>query len=76
MSKLVIELDGGQHGERQDADASRSAELSEYGYRVVRFWNNDVLGNLEGVLETVMREIETPPPHPNPLRPEGRRGGD
>ena len=67
--RLVIELDGGQHGERQDADTRRSAELSEYGYRVVRFWNNDVLGNLEGVLETVMREIETPPPHPNPLRP-------
>ncbi|HUH83072.1 MAG TPA: endonuclease domain-containing protein [Stellaceae bacterium] len=67
--KLVIELDGGQHADRQEADALRTAELARHGYRVIRFWNSDVLENIEGVLETILHELESPPPHPNPLRP-------
>jgi very-short-patch-repair endonuclease len=59
--KLVIELDGGQHAERMDADDRRSAELILHGYRVIRFWNNDVLDNLDGVLETIRCELEAPP---------------
>jgi very-short-patch-repair endonuclease len=51
--KLVIELDGGQHAEQVEADEERSAALQEHGYRVIRFWNSDVMENLEGVLETI-----------------------
>jgi very-short-patch-repair endonuclease len=62
--KLVIELDGGQHAERMAEDEQRSAELARHGYRVLRFWNNDVLDNLEGVLETIERALALAPPHP------------
>jgi very-short-patch-repair endonuclease len=51
--KLVIELDGGQHSSEANADAARSAALARHGYRVIRFWNNDVIGNIEGVVATI-----------------------
>ncbi|HJT07629.1 MAG TPA: DUF559 domain-containing protein [Stellaceae bacterium] len=72
--KLVIEIDGGQHASQVDADDTRSAALARHGYRVVRFWNNDVLGNIEGVLMTIEAALTQPSPHPDPLRPQGRRG--
>ena len=53
--KLVIELDGGQHGEARDA--ARTKLIEEHGYRVIRFWNNDVMSNIKGVLETIVEEI-------------------
>jgi BirA family biotin operon repressor/biotin-[acetyl-CoA-carboxylase] ligase len=55
--KLVIELDGGQHAEAA-ADATRTAEIAAHGYRVIRFWNNEVLENLDGVMETIRRACE------------------
>jgi very-short-patch-repair endonuclease len=55
--KLVIELDGGQHEAEALADATRTAEIAEHGYRVIRFWNNEVIDNLDGVLETIRREL-------------------
>lgn len=70
--KLVIELDGGQHGEQAKADEERSSELAVHGYRVIRFWNNDVLANLEGVLETIGRAIEAAPPLPTSPPQRGR----
>ena len=73
--KLVIEIDGGQHASAVARDNARSRELAARGWRVIRFWNSDVTGNLVGVLETIAAEIEKPPPLPNPLRPQGRRGG-
>jgi len=50
---LIIEIDGGQHNEENinGRDEERMARLEERGYRVIRFWNNEVLTNLEGVLE-------------------------
>jgi very-short-patch-repair endonuclease len=42
------------------------------GYSVLRFWNNDVLKNLDGVLEVILEALASPPPHPNPL-PVGER---
>ena len=51
--KLVIEVDGGQHAESAK-DAARDAQLAREGYRVMRFWNNDVLANREGVLVTIL----------------------
>ena len=53
---LVIEVDGGQHAESV-TDAVRDAYLIAEGYRVLRFWNNDVLGNLEGVLITIQTAL-------------------
>ncbi len=50
--KLVVEVDGGQHLESR-SDIIRDRKLSDHGYRVLRFWNNEVLGNIEGVLLTI-----------------------
>ena len=67
--KLAIELDGGQHAEQAEGDAARTLEIARHGYRVIRFWNNDVMHNLAGVLEIVRRELECP------LRPRAEREG-
>ncbi|TMJ51797.1 MAG: endonuclease domain-containing protein [Alphaproteobacteria bacterium] len=53
---LIVEVDGGQHNESA-ADAIRDRRLTQDGYKVLRFWNNDVLGNLEGVLTTIQAEL-------------------
>ena len=68
--KLGIELDGGQHDWQQAADASRTRRIEAAGYRILRFWNNGVLGNLEGVLDEIQRAL---PPNPDPS-PQG--GGE
>jgi very-short-patch-repair endonuclease len=54
--QIVIEVDGGQHADSA-ADAVRDAHLIAEGYRVLRFWNNDVLGNLKGVLITIQAAL-------------------
>ncbi|MBK8631082.1 MAG: DUF559 domain-containing protein [Sphingomonadales bacterium] len=58
-ARLVIELDGGQHArpEAEKHDEIRSRFLESQGYRVIRFWNNDVDNNLEGVLSVVAQEL-------------------
>lgn len=66
-SKLVIEIDGGQHGEQSTRDEMRSKRLETDGYRVLRFWNNDVLTNIEGVLTEIQHAVlTTPTPNPSP----------
>jgi very-short-patch-repair endonuclease len=62
-AKIVIELDGGQHS--QESDASRQHQIEAAGYRVLRFWNNDVLSNLDGVLAEIQSAL-TPTPDPSP----------
>jgi very-short-patch-repair endonuclease len=52
---LVIELDGGHHS--PEADAPRTQVIETFGYRVIRFWNHDVLANTEGVLEGIRQEL-------------------
>jgi very-short-patch-repair endonuclease len=52
-ARIVIEVDGGQHAVNADADMERTKSLEGNGYRVLRFWNNDVLTNIEGVLEEI-----------------------
>ncbi|WP_238475289.1 endonuclease domain-containing protein [Sphingomonas cavernae] len=64
-AKLVIEVDGGQHGGPED-DA-RTAILEAEGYRVIRFWNNDVLGNAEGI--SMLIELALHAHHPHPTLP-------
>ena len=56
-AKLVIEVDGGQHDANRAKDEIRTRYLEGLGLRVIRFRNNDVLGNLEGVLATILIEL-------------------
>ncbi|WP_426441953.1 endonuclease domain-containing protein [Bradyrhizobium genosp. P] len=57
--RLAVEVDGGQHAEqRKQADDRRTAWLAEKGATVVRYWNNDVLSNLEGVLSDLLAHME------------------
>ncbi len=56
-SGLVVELDGGQHTE--ESDHERTIFLQKKGYRVIRFWNNDVLGNIEGVMTKIKEETDS-----------------
>ena len=70
---LIVELDGGQHVDQVEYDARRTQRLKVMGYRVLRFWNNGVMVNIEGVLEVVMSTLASPTPQPNPL-PRGRGG--
>jgi very-short-patch-repair endonuclease len=66
-AKLVIEIDGSQHIDQATADATRTKFLEKEGYRVLRFWNNDVLTNIDGVLETIQSALAaTPTPDPSP----------
>ena len=55
-AKLVVELDGGQHA-TSETDAARTALIEAHGYHLIRFWNHDVLSNIEGVLETIRSEL-------------------
>ncbi|HQS02353.1 MAG: hypothetical protein B7Y58_07140 [Halothiobacillus sp. 35-54-62] len=70
--KLVIEIDGGQHADSA-SDKVRDAFLVSEGFKVLRFWNNEVLQQLDGVYETVRLALLelTPTPHPNPSPTRG-----
>jgi very-short-patch-repair endonuclease len=57
-SKLIIEVDGGQHDWERAKDEVRTRYLESLGFRVIRFWNNDVLGNIDGVLEQILIELK------------------
>lgn len=56
--RLIVELDGGQHSEN-NRDRVRDAFLAAEGYKVLRFWNNDVMKNRDGVLEVILAELES-----------------
>ncbi len=61
-AKLAIELDGGQHAMSSEYDLERTEELQRKGIRVLQFWNNEVLGNLDGVLERIAEALTPPSP--------------
>jgi very-short-patch-repair endonuclease len=74
-ARLIVELDGGQHSAA--VDAARTRFLEARGYRVVRFWNSDVVENRDGVLGAIRlalaaRMVERRRPSPNPSRESGR----
>ncbi len=56
-AKLVIELDGGRHDEGRARDELRSERLRSAGYKVIRFWNNDVASNVDGVLHVIRETL-------------------
>ncbi len=65
--RLVIEVDGSQHGLRSAADEERTKVLETHGYQVLRYWNNDVLTNVDAVLADNLSKITaTPTPNPSP----------
>ncbi|MDE2165644.1 MAG: endonuclease domain-containing protein [Alphaproteobacteria bacterium] len=66
LRRLVVELDGGQHAAQASSDAARSRTLAAHGYRVIRFWNNDVNDNLPGVLAAIESALADPSPFPLP----------
>jgi len=72
---LIIEVDGGQHAERAYKDAARTRFLEQQGFAVIRFWNNEVLENIEGVLITIKDALQnrTSRFSPSPLP---RAGGE
>ena len=57
-AKLIIELDGSQHLEQQEYDSERTKYLESQGYRVIRFWNNDVTNNIDGVILAIIHAME------------------
>lgn len=62
--RVIIELDGGQHGlpENECYDAARDAVLKAEGYIVLRFWNGEIVENIEGVVEGILRVLKNRPP--------------
>jgi very-short-patch-repair endonuclease len=69
---LIIELDGGQHAGNIEYDADRDAWLRSQGFTVLRFWNNDVMQNIESVLEAIRPAISERTFSPTPLPQAGR----
>lgn len=79
--RLILELDGGQHSERKQYDAARTAWLNSQGFEVLRFWNHETLEDWDAVEEVIWRwlqrdtVVENTPltPSPSPARGEGRK---
>jgi very-short-patch-repair endonuclease len=65
--RLVVEIDGDSHAERSQYDTWRSEQLAQRGFRVLRFFNDEVQNNLEGVMEAIWQAVQTPPPLPSPM---------
>ena len=65
---IVIEVDGGQHSANNGEDMKRDKWFSEQGYKVLRFWNNEVLTNINGVLEVIRENCLSHPPLTPPIK--------
>jgi very-short-patch-repair endonuclease len=74
-NKLVIEVDGGQHGQQAGYDKNRTQKLRTAGFRVLRFWNNEVLKEIESVKEKIGLAVQEVQPHPPPNLPLEWGGG-
>src|SRR5690348_5585614 len=79
--RLIVELDGGQHLEQRGYDLRRNEALEAFGFRVLRFWNDDVLLRTDDVANAILLALnQSPPPHPSPLprysRGRGGKGGN
>lgn len=77
---LVVEVDGGQHAENEEQDLLRTMFLSQQGLHVLRFWNNDVLKDIESVKQVIWNALgkvgTEPPSQPSPLKGEGEGCAD
>ena len=71
-ARLIVEIDGGQHDRSSPQEAERSGFLEKEGYRILRFWNNEVLANPDGVHQTIAGEQgRITPTQPSPIEGEG-----
>jgi very-short-patch-repair endonuclease len=70
--KLIIELDGSHHLEQTDYDAERTTFLESKGYKVIRFWNNDVMNDIESVLNVIWEAVQEKLSTQRPVRSEER----
>jgi very-short-patch-repair endonuclease len=61
-ARVVVEVDGGQHAEAKPYDEARTRYLRSKGFRVIRFWNNEVLASLDGVLQVILETLTLPSP--------------
>jgi very-short-patch-repair endonuclease len=76
-ARLVVEVDGGRHNEAAgfEGDTKRTVDLGARGYPVLRFWNNDVLGNVEGVMEKIAAAVRDAGPTPSTPPRHASHGG-
>jgi very-short-patch-repair endonuclease len=72
QKRLIVELDGGQHAREVKYDAARDAWLRDQRFIILRFWNNDVLDNLDGIMEMIGKSLKDTP-YLNPSPQGGRR---
>jgi very-short-patch-repair endonuclease len=70
--RLIVEVDGGQHSE-SESDGLRDAYLAAQRFRVLRFWNNDIFENAEGVVRGILDALQSPLPNPSPAKGRGAR---
>jgi adenine-specific DNA-methyltransferase len=76
QSRLVVELDGGQHVQMKETDRMRTKYIEKHGYRVVRFWDSDVLMKTDAIMEAIYAELQVPSPLPSPaIAGEGVKQG-
>jgi very-short-patch-repair endonuclease len=73
-ARLIVEIDGGQHADLLLDDLERTRDLARRGFRVIRFWNHEVLQRTEAVLESILEALIQACPHPEPLPQAG--GGE
>lgn len=70
-AKLIVERDGGQHADAASYDENRTRFMQAQGYRVLRFWNNEVLTQTDAVRERILQALQEDDPHPSPLPQAG-----
>jgi very-short-patch-repair endonuclease len=70
-ARLIVELDGGQHADSVIEDLERTKYFARGGFRVIRFWNDEVLQRTEAVLESILEALIQACPHPDPLPQAG-----
>ncbi len=71
-ARLVVEADGSQHAD-SEADQTRDLWLGSQGFRILRFWNNDILSEAEAVAEAILAALQPPLPNPSPAGEDGAR---
>jgi very-short-patch-repair endonuclease len=72
QKRLIVEVDGGQHAEQEHYDKERDAWIRDQDFRILRFWNNDVIHNIDGVMEIILKSLQSTP-YLNPSPQGGRR---
>ena len=76
-AKVIVELDGGHHALKKESDTARTKFLEAHGYRVLRFWDNEVLSSIDSVLQRILSTLGVghgPSPYPLPKGERGSKG--